>query len=216
MGSSWKQKTEHITHLFLFYFYYLKEAKNIDGEVRKTRPSSTGSYCFNGDGYVKIQPDNSMQVDRISIRFATIAPNGLLFFGVSRPRIINGIAEQEPTIFYALEMEKGYLVSKFDFGNGYERRVHDKNQLPVDDGKLHSFRNKAKLKDIAKNKKGFMRFGIDVEKVNKDNYQLMISFEEKNTYVINEVYLGGVPKRAELPHEYVLFFSCCKKTQYSS
>jgi len=64
-------------------------------------------------------------LQRLDLEFTTLDKNGLIFLGMDPPLIPDGAFgfDASPVNFYALQLEDGYLVSLFDFGDGGFKRT---------------------------------------------------------------------------------------------
>lgn len=138
-----------------------------------------------------------MGASKVLLSFVTLEPDGLLFLGVNAPTTNpDGTSASKSTLFYALQMRDGYLVSSFDFGNGFQEIIHDNNQGKVDDGQTHTFKTK-------KWANGLLSIYIDlVEKARKATAKDSITYpKESKELEFNRFYVGGVPLDGYVPHE---------------
>lgn len=158
-----------------------QEAKAVVGCVQTARKTDIGAYTLNGDRS-NIEFDIS-GLQRFDLTFATLDKNGLIFLTK------NPEAEDAP-IFYALQLEDGYLVSLFDFGFGYMRVRHD-SVGPVNDGAAHNISLKAKSRR-------FVRIWVDT---NKDGPKVAdISLTERTDFKMSKAFIGGLPMREFKPN----------------
>lgn len=172
---------------------FFQRVKHVTGCTQVARNLYNGDYTFEGDGFAQFDVGSlSFGLKKVELSFATLEKDGLIFLGVDPPQVINGIEVQEPIInFYSLEIKDGYLISKFDLGNGYMEVKHEKAGN-VADGKKHVFEMKSKSKK-------FIRFWLDkgVERLNDVD---LTSDQNESKTKITEIYIGGMPMREYLPH----------------
>ena len=168
-------------------FLTLQRAKNVNGCQGKFKDFDTGNYTFSGDGFVNFETYGRLPTgfERIELLFATLEENGLLFFGSDSPE--NGHAAASTT-FNSLEIEDGYLISKFDFGDGFQKTMHTAAGK-LNDGKPHAF-----LMKIGRSKEKKYEFHADGKEINQVN----VSKDSK--LGVKEVFIGGLPVQYKLPH----------------
>ena len=170
----------------------LQRAQNVGGCVQKFKPLHNGNYTFDGSGFVEfdLNGEGTSGFRRTELSFATLEENGLIFLGTNPPQNIGGIAVSNPiSTFSALEMKDGYLVSKFDFGNGFKTYVHTATGK-LNDGKTHTFLMRVKSK-------AFLKFLVDGKTINKTD---ITTDTTDLRYGVSEVFTGGVPMQYEMPH----------------
>lgn len=152
-------------------------------------------YCFDGNGFVQLYLNPSSYVlQKVVIEFSTLEKDGLIFLAMDPPKTIGGATSQDSVVsFYALEIQNGYLVSKFDYGNGFQRVVHTKGGL-VNDGNTHQLLMKSRTKK-------FVRFWLDTTTKGDRMDEIDLSKDVAHSkHRVTEVYVGGTPMRGYLPN----------------
>ena len=170
------------------FFLTLQRAKNVNGCRMKSQPFHTGNYTFSGDGFVDFEIDDRLSrgFRRIELLFATLEENGLLFFGSDSPENDDTAASNT---FNGLEIGDGYLISKFDFGDGFQKNKHTAVGK-LNDGKPHTFlMRKRKIKG-----KNYYVFYVDGKNITQ------INLNKKLKLGVTKVFIGGLPMQYKLPH----------------
>ena len=148
----------------------------------------TGNYTFSGDGFVDFEIDSRLPsgFGRIELLFATLEENGLLFFGSDFPENDDTTVS---TTFNGLEIEDGYLISKFDFGDGFQKNKHIAGGK-LNDGKPHTFL----MRDRRIQGKNYYVFYVDGKKVNQ------INLSKNRKLGVKKVFIGGLSMQYKLSH----------------
>lgn len=109
--------------------------------------------------------------------FRTLESNGLLILA----------QDPEEKAYFAVEMNDGYLVCKYDFGSG-PKEVYIKDFGRLNDGNTYEFQ--------VKSRRGKMTIKIDDKKLSD-----VISIDRTTSvqYRANKIYVGGVPMKEYYP-----------------
>ena len=133
--------------------------------------------------------------------FATLGEDGLIYLGMTPPTTTTAFRKRravEPSeIFYALQLQDGYLMSVFNFGEGVKSVVHE-NVGRLNDGKTHNV--------TIRTKSNVLKIWVDTTRKEESISDLELS---EPVFSLRAAYGGGVPLRTFVPSVYVLsnFFS---------
>jgi hypothetical protein len=159
-------------------FWNARSLSGVGGSKRGERDVDRGEYSFNGKGFTSMQPYPGNSMKKIEAQFITLAPNGTILLAYNKPATPGG-----KVTFFALEMRDGYLVSKYDFGSGYQEVQHT-SAGKLNDGMPHVFRMRARG--------GQLKFYVDNTGLNAAVDVKKLQSADRN-FALNTINLGGVP-----------------------
>lgn len=143
------------------------------------------SYSFFGQGsYIEVDVGDTLPygLTRIKLSFATPRKFGFLFLAMHLQYDDAIYFKDDLVNFYALQLENGYLVSVFDFGEGVRRIVHTKAGR-LSDNKLHNVTVRTKRK--------FTRLWVDSQKKKRKVSDVALSTQPY--FRVSKIFIGGLP-----------------------
>lgn len=163
--------------------------------MREFRPADSGNYILNGNNsFVELDfAAIDFGLRKITLNFATLEKNGLIFLGMDPPEIPAELSSFffEPTFvnFYALQLENGYLVSIFNFEGETQRIVHT-DIGDLSDGKVHSITMRARANRYTR---------LKVDSPGGGLWASSIELGKKAKFKLTKAYVGGLPMRGYKP-----------------